>query len=159
MRVDHGIILCISILGMDACAHGPSHGIISVAFEFRIRRRAHFSPMSDRRAREPVPGSRLGASDATGRRLEKRPVVEGLRVVSGGLSRRSARLTRRGVRAHVRRRGKLVAGARRVWRVEASSDGVVRGGYVARGAAARRHLGFWDRGRKEDPNPTDGQGE
>ena len=113
--------------------------------------------MSDRRAREPVPGSRLGASDATGRRLEKRPVVEGLRVVSGGLSRRSARLTRRGVRAHVRRRGKLVAGARRVWRVEASSDGVVRGGYVARGAAARRHLGFWDRGRKEDP--TDGQGE
>jgi hypothetical protein len=81
-----------------------------IAFEVPIGRRASFSPTGDRSARESVadPGLRRH-----GRRLEKRQLVEGLRVVSGGLSLRCVRLTRRGVRAHVKTpcKAELVVGA------------------------------------------------
>ena len=121
-----------------------------LAFEVPIRRRARFSLTGGRSAREAVADSGLRRH---GHRLEKRRLVEGLRVVSGGLSLRGVRLTRRGVRAHVRRRAKLVVGS-----LEGGAAGVEVTAscweYVARAAAARGHLGFWDRCRKEAP--TDG---
>uniref|UniRef100_K3YBS0 Uncharacterized protein n=1 Tax=Setaria italica TaxID=4555 RepID=K3YBS0_SETIT len=56
MRVDYGIILAYPehVSWMDACAHGPSHGVTTLAFEFPARPCARFSPMGDRSAREPV---------------------------------------------------------------------------------------------------------
>lgn len=68
--------------------------------------------------------------------------MEGLHVVSGGMSRRSARLTRRGIRAHVRRRGKLVG-------VEATAscwEYVARGGILAFGIGVEKKIQLMGKG-------------